>query len=182
MERFNLTAKEKAALELRHKQCRDAKESDRIKVILLRSEDWTIPNFLNIKEAKMFNVYNRISKKTVDEKVRPSFEIPFAKSYGALVYRGPGFANDKEIEAYATKFFSGEMDKDVSSSVSVFSNFKDAEYHLFQRHGPGIRLRYVFCFNEDVNKMQEILDDGKGFDAAVAAGFDFAQHWRHNKI
>jgi transposase len=43
MENFNLTAKEKTALELRHKQCRDAKESDRIKVILLRSENWTIP-------------------------------------------------------------------------------------------------------------------------------------------
>jgi transposase len=42
MEKFNLTSKDKAALELLHKQCRDAKESDRIKVILLRSEDWTI--------------------------------------------------------------------------------------------------------------------------------------------
>jgi transposase len=43
MEKFNLTSKEKMALELRHKQCRDVKELDRIKAILLRSEDWTIP-------------------------------------------------------------------------------------------------------------------------------------------
>lgn len=43
METFNLTSKEKMALELRHKQCRDVKELDRIKAILLRSEDWTIP-------------------------------------------------------------------------------------------------------------------------------------------
>jgi len=43
MEKFNLTSTEKIALEQRHKQCRDAKESDRIKVILLRSESWTTP-------------------------------------------------------------------------------------------------------------------------------------------
>ncbi|MDB6096383.1 MAG: transposase [Francisellaceae bacterium] len=43
MEKFNSTANEKTALELRHKQCRDVKELDRIKAILLRSEDWTIP-------------------------------------------------------------------------------------------------------------------------------------------
>lgn len=43
MEKFNLTIKEKEALELRHKQCRDVKELDRIKAILLRSENWTIP-------------------------------------------------------------------------------------------------------------------------------------------
>lgn len=43
MEEFNLTPQEKAALELRHKQCRDVKECDRIKAVLLRSEGWTIP-------------------------------------------------------------------------------------------------------------------------------------------
>ena len=43
MEKFNLTNKEKMALELRHKQCRNVKELDRIKAILLRSEDCTIP-------------------------------------------------------------------------------------------------------------------------------------------
>lgn len=43
MYNFYLSNKDKTALELRHKQCRDVKESDRIKAILLRSEGWTIP-------------------------------------------------------------------------------------------------------------------------------------------
>lgn len=43
MENFNLTAKEKASLEQRHNVCRDGKEQDRIKAVLLRSEGWTIP-------------------------------------------------------------------------------------------------------------------------------------------
>ena len=43
MYNFYLSPKEKTALELRHKQCRDVKESDRIKAVLLRSEGWTIP-------------------------------------------------------------------------------------------------------------------------------------------
>jgi transposase len=43
MENFNLTAKEKTALEQRHNSCRDGKERDRIKAVLLRSESWTIP-------------------------------------------------------------------------------------------------------------------------------------------
>ena len=43
MYNFYLSSKEKAELELRHKQSRDVKEIDRIKAILLRSEGWTIP-------------------------------------------------------------------------------------------------------------------------------------------
>jgi hypothetical protein len=43
MSNFHLTSEAKAILELRHKQCRNVKESDRIKAILLRSEGWTIP-------------------------------------------------------------------------------------------------------------------------------------------
>lgn len=43
METFNLTAKEKKELEQRHHSCRDGKERDRIKAVLLRSEAWTIP-------------------------------------------------------------------------------------------------------------------------------------------
>ena len=43
MNDFKLTAEVKIALELRHKKCRDVKELDRIKAILLRSEGWTIP-------------------------------------------------------------------------------------------------------------------------------------------
>lgn len=42
MENINLTSEDKIALELRHKQSRDAKERDRIKAILLRSENWSV--------------------------------------------------------------------------------------------------------------------------------------------
>ncbi len=42
MNKITLTAKQKNALELRHRETRDAIESDRIKAVLLRSEDWTV--------------------------------------------------------------------------------------------------------------------------------------------
>jgi len=54
MNKFYITPEEKIALELRHKQCWDVKESDRIKAVLLRSEGWTIPMIaqaLRIHEA-----------------------------------------------------------------------------------------------------------------------------------
>lgn len=43
MNKINLTDKEKTSLEQRHHCCRDGKERDRIKAVLLRSEEWTIP-------------------------------------------------------------------------------------------------------------------------------------------
>ena len=43
MYNFYLSPKEKAALEQRHNSCRDGKERDRIKAVLLRAEGWTIP-------------------------------------------------------------------------------------------------------------------------------------------
>lgn len=43
MKRLFLTPKEKESLELRHQTCENRKEGDRIKAILLRSEDWTVP-------------------------------------------------------------------------------------------------------------------------------------------
>ena len=42
MNKINLTAKEKAVLEHRHRETRDVRELDRIKAVLLRSEDWSI--------------------------------------------------------------------------------------------------------------------------------------------
>ncbi len=41
MLKIDLTKNEKLALELRHKQARDSRESDRLKVVLLRSEGWS---------------------------------------------------------------------------------------------------------------------------------------------
>ena len=43
MKRIRLSPDEKYALELRHRQCKNVKELDRIKAILLRSEGWTVP-------------------------------------------------------------------------------------------------------------------------------------------
>lgn len=42
MEQINLTAEDKITLELKHKKSRDAKERDRIKAILLYSENWSV--------------------------------------------------------------------------------------------------------------------------------------------
>ena len=43
MKRIKLSEAEKEALEYRHQHCSTAKESDRIKAVLLRSEGWTVP-------------------------------------------------------------------------------------------------------------------------------------------
>lgn len=43
MKRIHLTEEEKSELERRHTLCSNAKESDRIKSVLLRSEGWTVP-------------------------------------------------------------------------------------------------------------------------------------------
>ena len=43
MKRIKLSEAEKEALEYRHQHCSNAKESDRIKAVLLRSEGWTVP-------------------------------------------------------------------------------------------------------------------------------------------
>lgn len=43
MKRIQLSKQEKSDLELRHMQCLDRKEGDRIKAVLLRSEGWTVP-------------------------------------------------------------------------------------------------------------------------------------------
>ena len=42
MNNLTLTAAQKKALEHRYRETRDAIESDRIKAVLLRSENWTI--------------------------------------------------------------------------------------------------------------------------------------------
>lgn len=43
MKRLFLLPNEKAELEERHQACKDRKEGDRLKAILLRSEGWTVP-------------------------------------------------------------------------------------------------------------------------------------------
>lgn len=43
MKKIELTADQKEALETRHKKSCGKRESDRIKAVLLRDEDWSIP-------------------------------------------------------------------------------------------------------------------------------------------
>ena len=43
MKRLYLTPLEKEELEYRHNACKNRKEGDRLKAVLLRSEGWTVP-------------------------------------------------------------------------------------------------------------------------------------------
>lgn len=70
MKRDNLSSKEKARLEQRHKACRDKRECDRIKAILLCSEGWTasmISQALRIHETSV----NRHIKDYGHNKLKP---------------------------------------------------------------------------------------------------------------
>jgi predicted ArsR family transcriptional regulator len=42
MVEIELTEHEKKALEMRHRRCKDVREKDRIKAVLLSSEKWTV--------------------------------------------------------------------------------------------------------------------------------------------
>ena len=61
MNRFILTEEEKASLELKHLQCKDKKDSDRLKAVLLRSEGWTVPKIsqaLRVHQATIIRHVN----------------------------------------------------------------------------------------------------------------------------
>ncbi len=67
MKNITLTKKEKSALELRHKKCRDKRECDRIKAILLSDEGWSsilIAQALRKHEASIVRHLNDFSQKT----------------------------------------------------------------------------------------------------------------------
>ena len=61
MKAITLTKEQKSALERRHKKCRDKRECDRIKAVLLFSEDWTpaqIAQALRKHEARIVRHLN----------------------------------------------------------------------------------------------------------------------------
>ena len=65
MNRFTLTEEEKASLELQHLQCKDKKDSDRLKAVLLRSEEWTVPKIsqaLRVHQTTIIRHINLISR------------------------------------------------------------------------------------------------------------------------
>ncbi len=56
MPKFTLTPQQKTNLEARHKQSRDARECDRIKVVLLRSEGWSAPSIAQALRISEFTI------------------------------------------------------------------------------------------------------------------------------
>ena len=72
MNKISLSSKEKAVLESRHKQCRDKRECDRIKALLLADEGWTcamISQALRIHET---SVTRHINDYVIDKKLMPN--------------------------------------------------------------------------------------------------------------
>ena len=69
MKRLYLTPEEKASLEVAHQFCENNKEGERIKAILLRSEDWTVPQ---ISQAL------RLHQSTI---IRHKAYCPFGRAY-----------------------------------------------------------------------------------------------------
>jgi len=62
MNRFTLTEEEKASLELQHLQCKDKKDSDRLKAVLLRSEEWTVPKISQALRVHQTTIIRHINE------------------------------------------------------------------------------------------------------------------------
>ena len=62
MNRFILTTEEKASLELLHLQCKDKKDSDRLKAVLLRSEGWTVPKISQALRVHQTTIIRHINE------------------------------------------------------------------------------------------------------------------------
>ena len=75
MKAFKLTEKPKSDLEERHRLTKDATECDRIKAVLLHSEDWT---YLQIAQAL------RIHKNTVKRHIKDYLSGQFKKKVVGL--------------------------------------------------------------------------------------------------
>lgn len=71
MPKITLTSQQKADLELRHKTARDARESDRIKAVLLRSEGWSPAAIAQALRKSEFTVCRHIDDYVQKEKLKP---------------------------------------------------------------------------------------------------------------
>ncbi|MFT6987905.1 MAG: transposase [Psychromonas sp.] len=60
MQKISLTPDQKSALELQHKKCRDQRECDRIKAVLLRDEDWSVPKIAQALRIHETNVLRHL--------------------------------------------------------------------------------------------------------------------------
>lgn len=71
MPKFTLTLQQKAALESRHKKSRDARESDRIKAVLLSSEGWSISSVAQALRISEYTITRHLDDYLKKEKLRP---------------------------------------------------------------------------------------------------------------
>lgn len=71
MPKFTLTPQQKTALESRHKTSRDARECDRIKAVLLRSEGWSITAIAQALRKSEFSIARHIDDYLKKEKLKP---------------------------------------------------------------------------------------------------------------
>ncbi len=69
MLKIDLTKNEKRVLELRHKQARDSRESDRLKVVLLRSEGWSARMISQALRKDESTIVRHLNDYLNDEKV-----------------------------------------------------------------------------------------------------------------
>lgn len=71
MPKITLTSQQKTDLESRHKNARDARESDRIKAVLLRSEGWSPAAIGQALRKSEFSVCRHIDDYVQKEKLKP---------------------------------------------------------------------------------------------------------------
>ncbi len=71
MPKITLTAQQKVALESRHKTSRDARECDRIKAVLLRSEGWSPSAIAQALRKSEYTICRHLDAYLEKEKLRP---------------------------------------------------------------------------------------------------------------
>ena len=71
MSKITLTHQQKKALESRHGTARDARECDRIKAVLLRSEGWSIPSIAQALRKSEFSISHHLVDYLKKEKLKP---------------------------------------------------------------------------------------------------------------
>ena len=71
MSKITLTLQQKTALESRHKKAGDARESDRIKAVLLRSEGWSISSIAQALRKSEFTISRHLDDYLKKDKLKP---------------------------------------------------------------------------------------------------------------
>ena len=71
MPKFTLTQQQKSVLESRHKMSRDARECDRIKAVLLRSEGWSVKASSQALRKTEQSIARHINDYLTKEKLKP---------------------------------------------------------------------------------------------------------------